>query len=73
MVTELLEKAIRVAAELPAKDQDALASLMLEELAAERRWAEVLRSSPEKLRKLADQALDDIRAGRTRELDFDEL
>ncbi|HYM10903.1 MAG TPA: hypothetical protein VEU62_09220 [Bryobacterales bacterium] len=73
MVTELLEKAIAAAAELPAEEQEALASLMLSELAAEKRWDESLAKDPAKLRRLADEALEEIRAGRTKELNVDEL
>ena len=42
-MTELLEKAVAAAASRPPDEQDALASLLLSELEAETRWAEVLR------------------------------
>jgi len=73
MVTELLEKAIQAAAELPAEEQNALASLMLSELAAEKRWADVLASKPETMERLVQQALEEIRAGRVTELDVNEI
>jgi hypothetical protein len=39
-MTELLEKAIQEVSRLPAEEQDAIAAVLLRELAAERRWAE---------------------------------
>jgi hypothetical protein len=61
-MTELLEKAVAAAATRPADEQDALASLLLSELEAEDRWAEVLRKDPAKLRRLAEEAIEEIRA-----------
>ena len=70
-MTELLEKAVAAAATRPPDEQDALASLLLSELDAANRWSEVLRKDPAKLQRLAEQAVEEIRSGRTAELDTD--
>jgi hypothetical protein len=44
-----------------------------EDLNAEARWDETLASSPQVLEKLADKALRELRAGRTKQMGFDEL
>jgi hypothetical protein len=44
-MTELLEKAVRKLAELPPEEQDAVATILLRELALERRWAELYAKS----------------------------
>jgi hypothetical protein len=72
-MTELLRKAFQEASKLPPGDQDALASVLLEELAGEFRWDSSLAGSPEKLVALADSALAEYRAGKTQPLDPDTL
>ena len=67
-MTKLLEKAFREAAKLPAKDQQALARAVLDELVSERRWDELFQASPGLLEELADEALAEHRAGRSRKL-----
>jgi hypothetical protein len=70
-MTQLLEKAFSEAARLPDHEQDEFARLMLAELEAERRWADLLArpESEDLLTRLADEALAAHRAGRTRRLD----
>ena len=51
----------------------AVAALILGELQAEKRWQEVLSKDPGKLARLAAQALEDIRSGRTGELHLDDI
>ena len=68
-MTKLLKKAFDEAAKLPEKEQDALARILLEELASERRWDELFAGSHDLLGQLADEALAEYRAGRTEELD----
>jgi hypothetical protein len=65
-MTQLLEKAIQRAQELPLAEQDVVASLILEEIESERGWQERFGSSQDLLAKLAQEALDDLQAGRTR-------
>jgi len=67
-MTRLLEKAIEQIAKLPESEQDAVAAVMLEELASERRWADALSGPQEKLARLAQEALAEHEAGRTKPL-----
>ncbi|TAJ24184.1 MAG: hypothetical protein EPO64_09805 [Nitrospirae bacterium] len=72
-MTKLLEKAFAEASRLSEKEQDALARALLEELASERRWDELFSGSHDVLGELAREALDEHRAGRTKELDPQKL
>jgi hypothetical protein len=60
-MTELLQKAFAEAAKLSREEQDALAAMLLEELASEQRWSKALASSQDKLSELADEALAEHR------------
>jgi len=68
-MTELLEQAFAEAAKLPQEEQEALAALLLDELASERRWAESFANSQDELSTLADEALAEFNQGKTRPLD----
>ncbi len=72
-MSALLERAFAEASKLPEAEQDALASWILEELKAERRWTEVFRDSADALEQLADEALAEYAAGKTEALDPDQL
>lgn len=65
-MTQLLERAMQRAQELPQAGQDAVAALILEEIESERGWQERFDSSQDLLAKLAQEALDDLQAGRDR-------
>jgi hypothetical protein len=67
-MTHLLKKAMSEVEKLPESEQDAVAALVLEELASEKRWTELFAKSQDKLAKLAEQALADYAAGRTKPL-----
>jgi hypothetical protein len=67
-MTKLLEKALEQVAKLPASEQNAVAAILLEELASEERWAQSFAKSQEELAKLAEQALAEYNAGRTKPL-----
>lgn len=67
-MTKLLEKALDQVAKLPAAEQDAVAAILLEELASEQRWAKSLAASQDQLAKLAQEALAEYKAGRTKPL-----
>ena len=67
-MTRLLKKAVSEIEKLPESEQDAVAALVLEELASEQRWTELFAKSQDKLAKLAEQALADHAAGRTKPL-----
>ena len=68
-MTKALKQAFDAASRLPDRDQDALAAAILEELAADKRWEGALAATPEALGRLADEALAEHRAGRTKPLD----
>ena len=72
-MTELLRKAFEEASKLPPREQDALASVLLEELRGEQRWEATLEETHEELTSLADAALTEHRAGKTQPLDPDKL
>jgi len=72
-MTEALEQAFAEAAKLPQEEQDRLAAWILRELAEEKRWDEAFSSSADTLANLADEALDDLRNGRTEPLDPEQL
>ena len=68
-MTKLLEKALQKVSRLPDEQQDALAAMILEELADEKRWAECFARSPDKLARLAQEALAEDQQGSTLPLD----
>ena len=72
-MTKLLEEAFAEASKLPEQEQDALAAVILEELASERRWDQAFADSADLLAQLADQALAEHRAGKTHVLDPERL
>jgi hypothetical protein len=72
-MTKLLEEAFAEASKLPEQEQDALATVILEELASERRWDQAFANSADLLAQLADQALAEHRAGKTHVLDPERL
>lgn len=72
-MTKLLEEAFAEASKLPEQEQDALAAVILEELASERRWDQAFADSADLLAQLADQALEEHRAGKTHVLDPERL
>ena len=72
-MTKLLEEAFAEAAKLSEQEQDALAAVILEELASERRWDQAFADSADLLAQLADQALAEHRAGKTQVLDPERL
>ncbi len=72
-MSELLEKAFAEAYKLTKKEPDALAAFILEELASERLWVKTFDDSADVLSQLADEALNEHRAGKTQELNPDKL
>jgi hypothetical protein len=72
-MTHLLEKALNEVRKLPEPEQDAIASLILDELADERRWQESFARSQDQLARLAAKVREDIRAGRVQSGGFDQL
>jgi hypothetical protein len=72
-MTELLERAIAKLRTLSTSEQDAMASMILEELEDEQRWDEAFSRSPDTLAKLAAEAMNEYRSGKTQELDPETL
>jgi hypothetical protein len=70
-MTKALRKAFEAASRLQDRDQDELAAAILEELAADERWGAAFAESQSTLKRLADEALEEHRAGRTEALDPD--
>ena len=67
-MTHLLEKALREVDKLPTSEQDAVAAIVLQELASEQKWAELFAKSQDALAKMADEALAEHRSGKTKPL-----
>ena len=72
-MTKLLERAFEEASRLPEMDQNALAKWLLDELHSEREWARAFAESEDVLERLADEALEDKRKGKTTPLNLDRL
>ena len=74
-MTELLEQAIEQLKELTAEKQDAIATLIIEEMADDLKW-ETMFASPQSqnlLASLAAEAMAEYRLGKTEELDPETL
>lgn len=67
-MTKLLEKVLLEASKLPPSEQDALAAILLNELASEERWTASFGKSQDVLERLAEEALAEHRAGLTKPL-----
>ena len=64
-MTHLLEKALCEVAKLPPAEQEALAAILLDELASEQRWADLFAQSQDILERMSKEALEEHRAGKT--------
>jgi hypothetical protein len=69
-VTKLLEEAFSAVSRLPEEDQDAIATLILEELISEQRWTEAFANSQDQLSRLADEAIEEFKRGQTKPWDL---
>ncbi len=67
-MTNKLKTAFDAAARLPQGEQDALAAAILEEVQSEPRWTASFVAHATALERLADEALAEHRAGRSRPL-----
>jgi hypothetical protein len=70
IMTTALQEAFQKAAGLPLDQQEALAAILMEEMADESRWQQSFARSQNALSKLAAEALAEDAEGRT--LDMDE-
>jgi len=71
-MTKLLKEVFERASRLPEADQDALGAILLEEMQDEERWQEAFRRDEAKPEQLAEEALEEMRAGRATPMDFDD-
>lgn len=67
-MTQLLEKVVSEVAKLPPSEQDALAAILLDEIASEQKWGELFAKSQDKLAQLAGEALAERHAGKIKPL-----
>jgi hypothetical protein len=67
-MAQRLENAISEARKLPDLAQDAIAALILEQMADDRAWDESFVRSQDKLAKLARKVREDVAAGTARSL-----
>ena len=72
-MTEALKEAFQEASKLPEAEQDALAEAIRAEIRAEDEWDRSFARSLDVLERLANEAVEDHRAGRTKPLDPDKL
>jgi hypothetical protein len=70
-MTTLLKKAFDEATKLPDVEQNALARWLLDELESEKKWEQSFAESEDVLEKLADEALEAKKQGKTTRLEFD--
>jgi hypothetical protein len=67
-MTTLLGKALEKVGALPQDEQDAIASQILDSLADEAAWKQRFAAKRDRLRQLAQEALDEDERGETRPL-----
>ena len=74
-MSHLIEQALQRVKELPEPDQEAIGSIILQEIESDRRWSELFsrQDSADLLSRMADEALVKAREGLARKLDFNEL
>lgn len=72
-MNDTLREAVDKISKLPEDDQKRIAAIILEELADEAAWDDAFEKSQPALERLAEEALEEYRAGRTEPLDPDSL
>jgi hypothetical protein len=70
---ELLSEAIKRIEKLPADLQDEIAKQIMDDIQNERNWLETLSKPQKKIERLAEKALENSKAGRTKKIGFDKL
>ena len=73
IMTQALDTVIAQLERLPADEQDRIAKWLAAELASEERWSKLFDQSQDILGELADEAVADLEAGRTRDIDPDRM
>ena len=71
-MTDMLKQAIDAIERLPLREQDAIASIILEEVADQERWANRFSRTQPQLDQLAQAVQTDFIAGRVRDMNLDE-
>jgi len=69
-MSKLLQQAFEEVSRLPEADQNAFAKWILEELKSEKRWEQSFAESEDVLEMLADEAIREKRAGKTKPLNL---
>jgi hypothetical protein len=72
-MTRLLERAFKEASKLPEIQQNTLAKWVLEELQSDKEWGKMFAGSEDILDKLADEALEAHKQGKTKPLNLKNL
>ncbi len=72
-MTKLLKKAFEEASKLPELEQNVLAKKLMNDLVAEKKWEKAFANSEDILSRLADEAIEEHKQGRTKPLDIDSL
>ena len=70
-MTQLLEQAFAKASKLSEQDQNAIAEIVLAELASEERWNDLFAGSQDLLAELAEEALAEHQANKTKLIECD--
>jgi hypothetical protein len=72
-MTKLLQQAFQEASKLTEAEQNALAKWVLEELESEKAWDKAFTGSEDILDKLADEAFQEDKKGKTKPLSLKDL
>ncbi len=72
-MTALLSKAIERIEALPPELQDEIAAQLMADIESELKWQKTLAKPQSKLGRLAEKALQESAAGKTKKIGFDEL
>lgn len=72
-MTQLLDKALAEVQKPPTSDQDAIAAIILNEIADERQWDEAFSKSQDQLGRFAEHVRQQIASGKLRTKGIDEL
>lgn len=69
-MTQLLQQAFAKIAKLPETEQNAFAHWALAELESEKKWSHAFAESEDALATLADEALKEDKAGKTKKINL---
>lgn len=72
-MSQLLDQAVEEVRQLSDTEQDAIAQVILDEIADDQRWEQAFARSPSKLETLAARAEEQVRSGQFEVTGFDQL